>query len=381
MKQLEKILVPIDINSNSKEQINAAIEIAQKYNSAINIIYVLPNDPVSDKVKEILQDAIATALNKIKETFRKAGVITKEPLIEHGRPVDKILKTAVKENVNLIIAGSGNKKEKEQYKLGNTAEKLIRHSDTPVLVVKPDKKTKVTNILCPVDFSEPSKYALKNAILLSQRFEAKLRILSVVEPITNVSPKIIVDLERENAYRLKQYRKEMKQFIQEFDLKGINHEIDIQTGIVHKEILHSIKENGHDLLIMGTTGRSGLRRVLMGSIAEKVTREMPCSFITIKMQDIIRLRFDQEVSDIKNHFIKANDLVEKGKYEEAISQYLICLQINNMHIPSIYKLAVVNSLIGRKAKADYYENMAQKLLDSLWDSKIKDEIGTHFNFE
>jgi tetratricopeptide (TPR) repeat protein len=132
---------------------------------------------------------------------------------------------------------------------------------------------------------------------------------------------------------------------------------------------------------MGTTGRSGLSRVLMGSVTEKVVRQVPCSFITIKMQDIIRLRFDREVSDIKNHFMEANDLVEKGKYEEAISQYLICLQINNMHIPSIYKLAVVYSLTGNNEKADYYDNMARKLLGSLWDRKINDEIRTHFDFE
>jgi nucleotide-binding universal stress UspA family protein len=344
-------------------------------------MYVLSEDVIHNNIQEILMQAITDSLNKIKEAVRREGLRVKDPIIEIGNPIDKILKMAVKEEVNLIVIGAGIKSKKDHFKLGNTAEKLIRHSDTPVLVVKPDIETKINNILCPVDFSDNSKLALKNAILLSERYKASLRILSVLEPISRISYRIYGDLEKENIYRFKQYENEMKQFIQEFDLKGINHEIDIQNGIVYKEILYSIKEHDHDLLVMGTTGRSGLSRVLMGSVKEKVVRQVPCSFITIKMQDIIRLRFDREVSDIKNHFMEANDLVEKGKYEEAISQYLICLQINNMHIPSIYKLAVVYSLTGNNEKADYYDNMARKLLGSLWDRKINDEIRTHFDFE
>jgi nucleotide-binding universal stress UspA family protein len=379
MKQLEKILVPVDVNIDSKEQLNTAIEIARSYNSEIIIMYVLAQEVMHDDLKEILLSAISNSLHKIKETLRKEGVITNEPIIEYGRPVDKILKMATKEHVNLIVAGSGNKNKKDKFKLGNIVEKLIRHSDIPVWVAKPEKETTITNILCPVDFSDTSRNALKNAILLSKKFNASLRILSVFEPTLSISPRIKVDLNKENAYWLKQHKNEMQKFTGEFDLTEITHTIDILSGTIHEKILHTIEDYDHDLLIMGTTGRSGLRRVLMGSIAEKVTREIPCSFITVKTQDIIQSTFNNDVKELKTHFDKAGHLVEEGKYKEAISQYLICVKINNMHIPSIYKLAEVNRIIGRNAKAEYYDNMAKKLLNSLWSEVIEKEIRNHYN--
>lgn len=213
---------------------------------------------------------------------------------------------------------------------------------------------------------------------MSIKFRAFLRILGVFEPIANISTRTKVDFEEENAKLLKEFNEEMNQFVKEFNLNGIRHKIDIQTGTVHKKILQTIYKYNHDLLIMGTTGRSALSRILMGSITEKVTREMPCSFVTTKTQNIIKLKFDNEINEIEIHLKYGNDLVENRFYKEAIGQYMICLQINDMHIPSIYKLAEVYGIIGDNAKAEYYDNMAKNLLGRLWDKKIEHEIRKHY---
>ena len=378
MKLLEKILVPIDVNTDSKEHINTAIELAKTYNSEIIVMYVLPTDVLNESVKDIVIRAMSDSLNKLNKIFNEKGIITREPVIEYGNPIKKIIQIADEENVNLILVSSGKYGKREKFKLGITAEKLVIQSDKPVWVVKSNEETKLTNILCPVDFSEPSKRALKNAILLSRKFKAALRILGVYEPFTYSSPRIKVDIEKENSYRLKQIENKMNEFIKEFDLNGINHKIDIKAGIAHDEILKTIKEYGHDLLVMGTNGRSGINRFIMGSVTEKVTREMPCSFVTTKTQDIIQLKFDNEIKEIEVHLKNANDLVKSGFHKEAISQYMICLQINDMHIPSMYKLAEVYRTIGDNAKAKYYENMAKDLLARLWDKKIEMEIRKHY---
>jgi len=378
MKLLEKILVPIDVNIDYKEQLNTAINIALSYNSEIIVMYVLSEEIVHNDIKELVINAISESLNKVKETLKKEGILIKEPSIVFGNPVDEILQSSISENVNLILIGSGIIDEKEKFRLGINADKLIRLSDKPVWVVKSNEETKLTNILCPVDFSDPSRRALKNAIILSRKFKANLRILGVYKPFVSTSLRLNVDTEEENAYRLGMIEKEMKQFVKEFDLDGIDHVIDIQAGVAHENILHTIKEYGHDLLVMGTNGRSGLNRIVMGSVTEKVTREMPCSFVTTKTQDIIQLRFDNEIKEIEIHFKNANNLVENGFYKEAINQYMICLQINDMHIPTMYKLAEVHKIIGDNAKAGYYDNMAKDLLARLWDKKIEFEIIKHY---
>lgn len=107
MKLLEKILVPIDINIDSKEQINTAIKIAKLSDSEIFILYVLPEEGLKGAIKDLVFSSATKALDKIKNVFVKEGITVCEPVIKYGKPVDKILKMAAKEDVNLILTGSG----------------------------------------------------------------------------------------------------------------------------------------------------------------------------------------------------------------------------------------------------------------------------------
>lgn len=377
MKLLDKILVPIDVNIDSTEQLNTAIKIAKLCNSEIFILYVLPEEGLKDAIKDLVINTATEALNKIKNIFKKEGITVSEPIIKYGKPVENILKIANKENVNLILTGSGSK-EKEKFKRGFTAEKLMRQSEKPVWVSKSDKENKLQNILCPVDISNPAKYALKTAILLSKFFNAKLTILSVYEQYESFSPRLRVDVEEENSIRLKQFEVEMEEFIKEFDLTGINHHIDLKAGSAHVEILKAIKENDHDLLVMGTHGRSGIKRFVMGSVTEKVTREVPCSFITTKSEDVFQIKYDDEIKEIEAHYKNANNLFKNGFHKDAIGQYLICLQINSVHIPSMFKLAKVFKIIDDHTKAKHYSDMANEVLTSLWDDEIAQEIKKYY---
>ncbi|MEZ5000226.1 MAG: universal stress protein [Bacteroidales bacterium] len=282
MRLHNKILLPVDVNSISKQQLDTAIALGRSYNSEIIVMSVLPDNILKDSIKMIVARAITDSLNKVIETIRKEGVVTKKPVIVYGKPEDKIIHIAHEENVNLILIGSGNKGKSEKFKLGITAGRLLRLSDIPVWVTDSNDKLRLTNILCPVDFSDTSRRALENAIILSVSFKATLRILAVFEPFINTSQRLSLDEEKENRHRLKQFEQEVDQFIKEFNLEGINHEVDIQHGFPHEIILRTIEEYCHDLLVMGTNGRSGLNRFIMGSVTEKVTREMPCSFITTK---------------------------------------------------------------------------------------------------
>ncbi len=380
MKLLEKILVPVDVSKSFDNQVNAAIEIAKEYHSEIVMMYVLPDTVLNDDIKTLVLNSINDSLNKAKEVFEKEGIVTLKPLIEIGEPVEKILHKANEGKFNLILVSPGEKDEKEQYRLGITAEKLIRLSDIPVWVAKANQETKISNILCPVDFSDPSHRALKNAILLSKNFKANLRVLGVFEPINIVSPRLSVDLKKENAHLRKQFEQEMDEFLKGFDFRGIDYKKEIQTGNAHQKILNAIEEHGCNLLVIGTNGRTGFSRIMMGSVTEKVTREVPCSFITTKMQDIFKLKFDNEIKDIEEHYNYGNDLFKSGLNKDAIDQYLICLQINDMHIPSMYKLAELYKTMGDSTKTAYYDKMAKDLLTRIWDKKIELEIRKHYRY-
>lgn len=377
MKLLEKILVAVDVNTNVSEQIEVAIHIARSYNSQIIIVYVIPKEVLHPDISDIVTKAVNKSLLDIKESLKNAGVDVADTIIENGKPSERILQASIDHDVNLILAGSGGSNN-NNFKLGITAEKLIQISDKPVWIVKEGGKIKFSNILCPVDFSDPSRRALKNAILLTRNFNSKLRILNAYKPFTNISPRIQVDMEKENADLLLQHEAYMDEFLREFDLNDIDYQVDVKPGSVHEIILDTIKKYDHDLLIMGTNGRSGFNRFMMGSVTERVTREMPCSFVTTKTHDIFQLKFDNEIKEIEVHLENAMVLVKKGLYKEAIGQYQVCLQINDMHIPSMYKLAEIYRKMGEETRANYYDNMAKDLLSKLWDKKIEFEIRKHY---
>ncbi|HBH85498.1 MAG TPA: hypothetical protein DDY34_17085, partial [Bacteroidales bacterium] len=69
MKLLEKILVPVDVNTNSKAQMKTAIEIARSYNSEIILLYVVPEEVLHDEIREIVMNAISDSLNSLKKAL------------------------------------------------------------------------------------------------------------------------------------------------------------------------------------------------------------------------------------------------------------------------------------------------------------------------
>lgn len=374
MKQLEKILAPIDIGSDYREQLETVVKMAQLYNSEVIITYILSEEVGSDDIRDVLLKDVSKSLNKIVKTLKKEKIVVHDPIITHGRLIENILKVAIKEEVSLIIAGAGSRHLKEKHKLGNTVEKLMRHSTIPVWVVKKERSPEISNIICPVDFSEPSRCALKNALLLARDFEAPLRILGVTEPLLYVSPRIKVDMEAENDRRMKHLESEMDEFLTHFDLIAVEYEVELRLGKAATEILDAVEKYDHDLLIMGTTGRSGIRKVMMGSVTEEVTRQMPCSFITTKSRDFIQSRFHSDVIELEAHFKEGMQLFNKGSFSESITEFSACLRINPMYIPANYKLSQVYKKTGDEAKAIYFENTAKELLDRMWDKDIEREI-------
>lgn len=381
MKLLEKILVPVDVSTDNTEQINTAVKLASAYNSEIILLYVVPDDDLQNKLKEFVLKAAKESLDEIREILVAGKVIAGEPKVAFGKIVSTIIDTANSETVNLILIGSKSKPRKSIYKLGVTAEQIIRMSDVPVFLVKSEPKKLFANILCPVDFSEPSARALHNAIKLARKFDSTLMVYTVYEPLTHIPLWLNIDLEEENASRLKRVENELESFIRDFDLEGIKHKIEIKTGKIEEQILEAINELHIDLLIMGTNGRTGISWFFMGSITEKVIREMPCSVITIKKLDVIRLKLDYAIKEIAVHYKIGEELISNAFYEKAIEQFKICLQVNDMHIPSINKLAELYEKLGDTEKSLYYKDMATEILQKTWDKKIEEEIRRHYRFE
>lgn len=136
----------------------------------------------------------------------------------------------------------------------------------------------IKTILCPVDFSAPSNYAFRSACLLAKSCQARLIVLHVVESLlTGAAGGMLVPLpeidDKALVERLKKVRPKNPR---------IRVEHRLADGDPAAEIIRVADETDADVIVLATHGRTGLGRLLMGSVAEQVVRKATCPVVTIK---------------------------------------------------------------------------------------------------
>ncbi len=141
----------------------------------------------------------------------------------------------------------------------------------------------VKNILAPVDFSENSGKILQTALYFSQKFEAKLTVLFVVQSFDDYSGFFVphIPLSQFEEDLLKSAENKMDAFLHENIDAPENVDAKVLTGDIAEEITGFVEKSGTDLIVMGTHGYKGLEKVLFGSVAEKIVKMAGCPVLTI----------------------------------------------------------------------------------------------------
>jgi nucleotide-binding universal stress UspA family protein len=135
------------------------------------------------------------------------------------------------------------------------------------------------NVLFATDFSVNSNAALPYAVAVSRLYGAKLYATHVLSPESYVfyaTPESWLAV-REEAEVLQQAAAERL----EGQLKGVPHQVLSAVGDIADVLFRLVREHEIDLLVLGTHGRSGLKKLLMGSVAEKIFRQAPCPVLTV----------------------------------------------------------------------------------------------------
>ncbi|MGI9526466.1 MAG: universal stress protein [Weeksellaceae bacterium] len=372
MKLIKNILVGVDFRESTENILKNAELFAEKFNSKITLVHVLPDDIENEKVGHLVKKAAEDELEKLNKQLQEKGLETNAPILKFGEYSEAITFTVDEIGANAVMIGAGEKLQKDTFKLGTTASKVMKKSHKPVFVVKSNQNLENTkNILCPVDFSEESSNALSNAVAIARLFDAKLIVLSVYNYFMNTSATRI-DPAEVNAQRKLEQELELTRFLEKQNLVNVDYTTEVTGGDPATEILKAIERHDIDLLLMGTTGKSGISRILMGSVAEKVTREMPCSFITSKKEHL--LDFDLKEKDLESYYQAAETLYEKGFYQQAISMYGSALDLNFSHVPSLKGLSKSHKALGDEAMSKKYESMIKNVLEQFQNFKIEEEV-------
>jgi nucleotide-binding universal stress UspA family protein len=137
------------------------------------------------------------------------------------------------------------------------------------------------NILVPVDFSDSGTNAARLAVALATQTGAEITLLHVgVVPhfyatelgMSGPSGPLFTQMSQEIA---REQRARLDQLAKDAIPAALTCRTLIREGFPPEEVLDQAKEGGHDLIVMGTHGRTGLKRALLGSVTERVVRESP----------------------------------------------------------------------------------------------------------
>ncbi|MHC4480577.1 MAG: universal stress protein [Planctomycetota bacterium] len=143
---------------------------------------------------------------------------------------------------------------------------------------------KVDRIVCAVDFSENSDYALSYAVQLARTFDAELKLLHVVELpfLPSYALAGVPDLSMPVEQIQQNSRRKLDELLEDCRQRYERTDADLRTGSPFLEIINYAREVDADLIVVGTHGRTGLRHMIIGSVAEKVVRKAPCPVLSIK---------------------------------------------------------------------------------------------------
>lgn len=188
--------------------------------------------------------------------------------VAEGKAVVRILRAARERSVALVVLGG----PPPARLLGSTAERVVRRSPVPILVVRRPPRGGYRNILVGVDFSQSSGRALEQAVALT-------------EPGARVTPCHVLDiLGHPRTEEVRSAAEGLRQKVREWAREwsgGAPVDVRVDAGRPREVLLQVAEEVGADLLAVGRRGRGSLRQLLLGSVAEASARRAPCDVLVV----------------------------------------------------------------------------------------------------
>lgn len=288
----DHILVPTSGVDEPTPAAERAIDLAQRCGATVHVIYVLESGriPIQDGSQFVLNELSGVgekALETVAERARDAGVETIETANREGAPHDEILSYVEEESIDLVVMGTHGRKGLDRYLLGSVTEKVVRASPVPVLSVKREDASpqpiEYTDVLIPTDGSEGAEVAVDHGVEFAGLVGADVHGLYVTDiraTVPNVddgSQTAILDQLEAEGERATEYVETVA------NDAGIDARTAVVRGTPYAQIREYVVEHDVDLIAMGTHGRTGVERYLLGSVAEKVVRTADVPVLTVRL--------------------------------------------------------------------------------------------------
>jgi nucleotide-binding universal stress UspA family protein len=283
MGRYRKILVAVDGSPTSLHALEESFKLAQNEGSWITVVSVIP--PYTGDLDLVAVGGVMAAMRRpCEEALRKAQELAEKQraliktVCEEGEPHERIIDLAQAENCDLIVIGRRGLRRLERVLVGSVTARVIGYSPIDVLVVTRDTNVGFKKVLIATNGSRYSELAKKRAIDFAGSYGGELVAVSAVDVPSELyaeSPKTVEEL-------VKKARSYVEAIKNEAGQTGIKTEVIVREGEAYRVITDTARETGANIIVMGSHGRTGLKRLLMGSVTEKVIGHTPCPVLVVK---------------------------------------------------------------------------------------------------
>lgn len=290
MLSIRRILWPTDFSQGADQAFPHAAALASWHEAELHVLNVTEDRSKGSSnadfpVSEATLSGLLSVEGEPPQHVDLDALTLVQEQREHTSPPGAIVEYTEDLDIDLVVAGTHGRRGLQRLLIGSVAEEVLRTAPCPVLTVRTGDDTApawgVRNILVPTDFSDASLEALRHAKELALTYGAQITLLHAVEEVVypsaygvepaNLPGPQVIDRVEDSLADLA--RTEI----------GYEHVVvQANVGYAPSTILDYAETNEVDLVVIATHGRTGLERMLLGSVAERVVRRSPAPVFTVK---------------------------------------------------------------------------------------------------
>jgi nucleotide-binding universal stress UspA family protein len=285
----ERLLLSTDGSEFSEGAVREAIRLAKRCSSKLMAISVIETNPefeaTAPAMLEKREKEVRSHLESVVDRARKEGVACGISVYEGEDSYRFIVDEAVKQQSTMIVMGRRGRKGFKRLVMGSTTSWTIGHAPCSILVVPRAAQVDFKSIVVATDGSMASLAASSEAIGIAKRNGSKLTVLAVV-PADIAMPTDVdfsaIERDRLSDQEMQMAEKHAKAVKESAQKEGVDVHAFVMTGRPADAIIETAKEQNADLIVVGSHGRTGLTKLLMGSVAERVIVLASCAVLVVK---------------------------------------------------------------------------------------------------
>ncbi len=291
------VVCATDLREGSDEAVRQADALARSIGAPLHVLHVLPNAlrhhplfpqlypqetfdlaALEGRVCDTVSERVAALTGRNVDSFRAE--------VDTGTPYAVIVRRAEELNAEVLVVGGGQGAAPGTSRIGDTAEKAVRHAHCPVLVARPGPAD--GRVLVATDLSNSSLPAVVAGAEWARREGKRLTVLYVIGlQVSTLGygleiPPVFTDLSADATGEMTRWAEErIDAALRRLQADG---ERRVETGVPADVILRIAAELPAGLVAIGTAGLTGISRMLLGSVAEEVVRKAPCSVLVTRLR-------------------------------------------------------------------------------------------------